>query len=277
MLQDLATRIRWSAKQLGRPDLRTKIFFLHIPKCGGTSLISAMRQHYMTLSPRDDRFVAHLNDAAALKAATLLGRSPLAYNREISLYYLAGRYRYISGHFAFHRLAYETFGQEYAFVTMLRDPVKKWLSLYFFNRYKQGDHYSVDDDLEAFLETDLAAGYGSDYAMQFAGDDRPQDYTSAKAVERAIENLKLFHLVGLVEEMPLFVREFKEVFDVELDIPVMRTNPVSREAQQEMVTPQIMARIRELNEPNMAIYNYVREELIGTYGERKASVPLSTY
>ena len=145
--------------------------------------------------------------------------------------------------------------------------VRKWFSLYFFNRHKlrrdkEIDFYNVDLDLEKFVETETAASWGQDYAMIFAGDDKIANFASTEAAERAIENLKLFHLVGLLEELPLFKQNFQNRFGVELMEKKLNKSPLSSDAQKNSITPQIRARVEEINRPNQIIYNYVRDHLV---------------
>jgi hypothetical protein len=271
MIKDYSSRLRRSFSQMGKPRIEQDIFFLHIPKCGGTSLVNSIRQHYLTLDPKDDRKIGHLHTGAALTAANMLGQDPLIYNRDILKYFLAQNFRFVSGHFAFSNLAYEAFNDHYAFITLLRDPVKKWFSLFFFNRYKEGDHYALELDLAEFLETEMAAGYGCDYAMQFAGDDSITNFTTSgaitqfttdEAINRAISNLKNFHLVGVLEKLPEFAKEFQALYKVKLEIPRMRKSPVSDSFKEKVVTPEILAQVKELNKPNIAIYEYVINNLI---------------
>jgi hypothetical protein len=266
-----------SFNQIGKVKIGRDIFFLHIPKCGGTSLVNSIRQFYYTLDPKDDRKIGHLHPGAALRAANLLEQDPLAYNRDISHYFLGQNYRFVSGHFAFSNKAFDEFENKYSFITLLRDPVKKWFSLYFFNRYKEGEEYSLELELEDFLKTEMAAGYGCDYAMQFAGDDTIKNFTTSGAihsftsdgaVDRAIENLKKFHLVGTLESLPEFIREFELMFKVKLVVERKRKSPVATEFQNKIITPEILARVEELNKPNLAIYSYVTDELINTYSKK---------
>lgn len=271
MVQDFSTRFRRAVSRIGKPKIQQDIFFLHIPKCGGTSLVNAMRQAYYTMDPKDDRAIAHLHTGAALTAANILGKDPLAYNREILHFFLAQDYRFVSGHFAFSNTAFEKFQNKYAFVTILRDPVKKWFSLYFYNRYKKGDHYALELDLEDFLQTEMAWGYGCDYAMQFAGDDSIEHFTTNGAIEnfqteqaisRAINNLRKFHLIGVLEHLPEFVAQFQSLYEVKLKVPRMMRSPVSKEFKANQITPEIVAKVEEMNKPNLAIYEYVVNNLI---------------
>jgi hypothetical protein len=224
-----------------------------------------MRRPYYTLNPADDRYIAHLDARAALEAANALGQDRVAYNRDILLYYLAQDFRFVSGHFAFNNIAYKKYGDKYDFVTLLRDPVKKWISVYFYTRTQEGKSVADKNILEAFLDTETAVGYGSDYAMKFAGDDTISDFTSQEAVDRAISNLNHFDLVGVLEQLPLFISDFRALYGVQLDVPVMRRNPVSADMRKEQITPEIEARIAELCRPNMAIYQYAVDNLIGSY------------
>lgn len=223
------------------------------------------------MDPQDDHKIGQLHSPAALTAATILGQDPIAYNRDILSYFLAQNYRYVYGHFAFSKAAYDVFKDKYAFVTVLRDPVKKWFSLYFYNRYKKSNHYALNDDLDMFLESELAVGYGSDYAMQFAGDDTITDFTSQEAIDRAISNLKLFDLVGVMEQFPVFVQGFQSLIGVDLKIRHLRKNPVSHEEQRRAITPEILERVQELNRPNLAIYEYVCNHLIDSYRSKPNS------
>lgn len=262
MLKDYILRARRSAARIGQPRLRRDIFFLHVPKCGGSSITDAIRQHYLTMDPRDDHKIGHLHPHAALTTARTLGQPQIDFNRDILPYFLGQDYRYVFGHFAFNQAAYDAFKDKYAFVTLLRDPVKRWFSLYFYNRYKEGDHYALVDDLETFLESDEAVGYGSDYVMRFVGDGSFTDHTSQQAIDRAISNLNHFDLVGVMEDLPMFVKHFKSSFGVDLNIPHRRKNPLSPEKQRGAMTPETLARVQELNRPNIALYEHVINRLL---------------
>lgn len=271
MVQDFSSRIKRAVSRIGQPEIEQDIFFLHIPKCGGTSLVNAIRQNYLTMNPKDDRRLGHLHSGAALTAANILAKDPLAYNRDILHFFLSQNYRFVSGHFAFSDKAYDHFQDKYKFITLLRDPVKKWFSLYFYNRYKMGDQYALELDLDDFLQTEMAWGYGCDYAMQFAGDDSLEHFTSDDAIahfqtdhaiERAINNLKKFHLVGVLEQLPNFIEQFFTLYKVRLKVPRMMKSPVSEDFKVKQITPEITAKVEEMNKPNLAIYNYIVENII---------------
>ena len=189
-------------------------------------------------------------------------------------YYLASEFRYVYGHFAFSERAYDLFKDRYAFITLIKEPVSKWFSLYFFNRYKEGEDYALDLDLEEFVETERAVSDGCDYVMQFAGDDTITSYTAPEAiarfcstelVDRAIGNLGKFDLVGTFEQLGVFQREFRQIFGHELDIGHRRESPVSKEFQSRMLTPEIVEKVKRLNRPNTIIYEHVVNTLVGNY------------
>ena len=58
------------------------------------------------------------------------------------------------------RLAYHAFEKKFAFVTILRDPCQRWVSAYYYNRYKDSDHRKVDMDLDAYLKSPFGQAQG---------------------------------------------------------------------------------------------------------------------
>lgn len=261
MLQEyLSQTLSRTKNQLTRfqnGELRHRLYFLHIPKCGGTSFVQAIRNHYRTLNLAKELDYYHLDPYAATQAADALGVDHLSYQRNISLYFLAQDFECVYGHFAFSNRAHELFGEKYRFVTLLRDPVKKWISLYFYNKYKQSDFFRVSDDIHTFLETDMAKGYGCDYAMQFAGKDTTYDFRSQEAIDKAVENLRLLDMVGKLEEMDKFMGSFEQMFGLKLKPKHQRKNPVDKSERDKILTPEVMAKIRELCQPNIEIYNSI--------------------
>lgn len=46
---------------------------------------------------------------------------------------------------------------------MLRHPIQRWFSAYFFNHAKKHPHSSIDEELGSYIETDKAAQAGQVY------------------------------------------------------------------------------------------------------------------
>ena len=124
-------------------SLKNNIIFLHVPKCGGTSVDYAIRRHYR----KKDRLVT-INARASTNAANLISQINFPYEtaddypilkmrENLLLYYMSQNMKYISGHFGFSEIGYRKFLGGYTFITILRDPVKRWISVYLFNRYKK--------------------------------------------------------------------------------------------------------------------------------------------
>jgi len=63
---------------LAKGSLKENIVFVHVPKCGGNSIASAIHDRYKTFSPRGNRGLVNINAAASLKATkTYFGSEPL--------------------------------------------------------------------------------------------------------------------------------------------------------------------------------------------------------
>ena len=204
--------------------LKDNIFFLHIPKCGGTSVDQAIRYHYDTLCINTNSALIKLNAAASLNASNLLSGINFPYGahddysvlklREILLIYFMSQQqnKYIAGHFSFSKIAYNKYSNKYKFITVLRDPIKRFISLYFYNRYKDSNHCKIEQDITSFIETNYGNSQGYEYVKFLGGPEKAGDYTSRKAIDRAKRNLNKFTVVGCLEYQDDFVHQFKKHF-----------------------------------------------------------------
>ena len=69
---DIAYLCRARTCNLFRGPLSDRIFFLHLPKCGGSSITEAIRHCYVTWDNIAERDLFHLSAAASSQAASKL-------------------------------------------------------------------------------------------------------------------------------------------------------------------------------------------------------------
>jgi hypothetical protein len=246
-------------REMTEPRLKEPIFFLHLPKCGGTSIANAIRRRYRASE------IWHLDDQACVKAAQYLGRDLDDYRRDLLLYYVLQKgIRYLSGHFAYSQKAYEESRGRWHFMTVLRHPVDRWFSHFFYNKYTPTDRFQIPEDLSAFVETERAFLWGRLYVRNLTeGNDRPDVHTTdtSKAVATAIKALEGFSLVGCLEDLNTMCAQFEHRFGAKIRIPVSNSNPVSKSKQRGQISEKIRKRVEEICQPDLEVYNYAKARI----------------
>lgn len=163
---------------------------------------------------------------------------------------------FIAGHFLFSETAYRKYGDKFSFVTVLRDPVKRWISSYFFNRFKTDDHMKVEDEIESRLESHFGISQGYQLVKFLGGANKDGDYTSPQAVNQAKNNLKFFEVVGLLEDLGDFKYKFSKRFQVGLKIEKKNQNPAPKQYRSSTITPELVEMISEICQPDIQVYEY---------------------
>ncbi len=254
-------------------ELKEKIFFLHVYKSGGTSIDKAIKSCYQAMDIRKDRSLIRMDSRGAAKVGSILYGLDYTYGTnndfkilnfeaEYLAYCMYKGYKYISGHISFNVQVYEEFKKEYKFITVLRDPVKRWISAYFFFKYRKKDRLIIDSEIMDYLRSDLGKGQGYEYVKYLGGAREDSDYTSRNAIENAKKNLLKFDLVGCMEDLDCFVKTFKKQFGICLKVKRLNPSPVSESFRRNFITQEIEEKIKEVCKPDIEIYKYAIDNFI---------------
>lgn len=247
-------------RQLLTKKTKPKVFFLHIPKCGGVSLNQAIRNSYGNRAKQAE-YCFSLDGNAARKCSQLLEDERNEYRKKILAYVMTSdRYRYIHGHFAYSEKIFQEFGSEWNFITLLRHPVAQWFSQYFYDR-RQDSEVRIDAELTAFIESERAILMGNTYVRKLTEGFSATEASSDKAIKKAIENLNQFALVGVLEKLDTLVEDYQNSFATSLFIKKLNQNPTKKVEQQQKITPEITKKVEEICQPNLKVYQSVINKL----------------
>lgn len=206
-----------------------RIIFFHPPKCGGTSAEKLLEQVFGVGE--------QLSPFASREASEKLNLS-MHDIREILLAYQIHRSDkiFISGHYLYSNRLMIDKQDEFDLITILRDPRYRLLSQYYYNRYKKNkDHFGINEELDEWLNSSNAAYHAQIYTHIFSGyrentndnQDKNKPSMTSSATDQAIQNLKSFKIIGILEKPNEFENQIYARYGVKGKLNKERPNPKS--------------------------------------------------
>jgi len=208
------------------------LVFVHIEKSAGTSLIHILRRNY---------FLKYC-DVRPLKAGSNGVFTMDDFNKYIKI---NPGMECLSGH------SVKPYGDimtipDLQLITLLRDPVKRYISQYQHWIEKKTINLPFDD----FLKIESVSNFQT---KKIAGTDD---------IDLAKHKLDDFFLVGTLEnfdEFLLFLRN--KLVDVNLDPAYHRLNQAKKAGMAEEIMHRFLPQIEERNQNDIILYNYVQDKI----------------
>lgn len=232
-----------SVKKTAPPPLLAKddiLYFMHIPKTAGSSLITLLDQHYTIeeICPVHEGF-----------------KNFLRYDTKER-----NRFRFIRGHFPY-KLKFEL-DRIPRTITFLRHPVARTLSAarHHYRLEQQGASYFKekisDISLLAFLNNPVFGTAVSNVAVNYLNDIIGKHPYKKASLQLAKERLESFDVVGLVERFIESLDQLTNAFEFAPVDEIPYTNVDPERSSREEIENDLLDQIMEMNRDEIALYEY---------------------
>ena len=214
---------------------QAKFAFVHVPKSGGISIDLAMREQLA--KPGEARFsregaiemslATFGQDINNLDSIAQFSDHHAQQLNGLLAYHLAQNWQYISGHVSTNQHIIKSFAQHYHFITVLREPVSRFISNYIYNKLTNSlpimaPNNLNSDNLIAEVDHILAHRRGWQMAnvMSMCITGRfAKDVTDAQKIQSEFaDNLAAYKVVGFLDNLDSFSKQIKQLSNKQINI-----------------------------------------------------------
>ena len=237
----------------------TPVVYIHVPKCGGTSISHAIRDSQpKSLFGKSRNF--QLKPVKTKRDADAAGKDLFEHREEIFIKELKSKkHDFLTGHTRCVPEVKNEFDHSYHFVTLLRDPVERWFSNYFYNLHKEDDHFKTNLSLSDYLEAEKLNPINFNIYTTYFSSPSISAKNHALRVKSACENLATFKVIGILEDLTSFKESFKKELSRDLFIKVSNANKVvNKEDRNQQIPDNIRDEVTKLCQHDMKVYEFAK-------------------
>lgn len=244
-----------------------KIYFCHIPKSAGSSIATAIREQVYSRYNLDG---FNIEQGPSLRAARTSEKSMMQAREVVLAYNLAIERNFFGkGHCYCRPNLVKEFSNEWNFITVLRNPIDRWISEYVYNTYKRSSWTKNKLPLKEYLESKKAATGGQQLIRFFSNYSLDFRASPGTYVDQALENLSQFAIVGKMENLDTWTTEITNKFSLKIEIPTINKSPRNQAVEQVRSDPAVMRKIENLCKYDLELYNEFTERYGNLYSNPK--------
>jgi len=231
--------------------MNEKLIFLHIPKAGGSTFRPILRMQY----PLKTFYTINRENGADFKELPLDKRQRVDVLRGHCFF---GIHTYLPGNSCY--------------VTFLRDPVERAISLYYYAQNGDGPFGDAARELSLrdFVLSGVCPELDNGQVRRVSGIRPAFGQVNRRHLEKALENIKLFFagvgIVGYYDESLLLIAERLGWFL----LPCYARLMVNTKKERAPLSASVRQEIREANCWDLALVQHCREMVLD-YGDRRAA------
>ena len=241
----------------------SKVCFVHVPKCGGTFLGNLLKKQYVLKKNIRRSKSVNIDAKVSSQTARFFGEEAQYFRNKLAFYFLAkNKLDFCEGHFSLQREILQHFASKWYFITVIRDPVSRFFSQYFYARNKRSDHAKIYLDLDDWLQTYHAVESGRMYINYFSYELDSNHYDIHDKILRSKENIQKYFNIGFTEDIRKFlsvnyVNSFPMLYYYKDSFLKSNRNPVKNYMQ--YVSEKQLEKVKQICEPDIEIYNWARK------------------